>query len=359
MQNITFYDVNLPSDSLRLNFSVYSWLLQPVNCLIFVLTVLVILQCSPKSMGSYKYYILWSVSNTFASMLAFSMYECELLPPYEVAIARGLPEALDAPFLSVFLQIMAYSCFQMNILINICRFTFRFAEATGQQSIVQTLSDRRFFLGLLAVFLAIVFAGLFTNSDALEKGGAFKRDFPGNNMALRRYVTDHILVYTESNFLEYVIQYAIFPIGLLFSAYCALCCYRFQRSASSTLSERTRRMYYNLINALIIEQASVIFWVLLPLLVILLAAQTRHSVVAAYIFVRILYMYPTFVMLFTLTFYKRYRYAVLRCFLGVSRNHQAASSVGSSSVVTLSKPSSSFPRNTLTATLPNGGNRAI
>ncbi|CAD5231129.1 unnamed protein product [Bursaphelenchus okinawaensis] len=275
----------------------------------------------------------------------------EHLTPYGVFIARGMPKAADSPFLAVIFQMLSYSLLEVNILITMCKFLFRYTVATNQEKMTKLLSHKLCFALLLSVLVFCFGTSWVTNRNSTDDAQEYKDSFPIFDTALREYINDNIIVLTKSNALDWIIQHIVFPLVLIFSAYCTYSCYKF-RNTNTAFSERTRHFFYVLTKGLVIEQLSLVLWVLLPLVLIEIAIPLRQKVIASYVFIRILYLYPAFVMAFTLTYYKRYRRAVLYLFNHSNKkNVTTLSSVASSSLVVKNRPT--FSKNSLSATLPS------
>ncbi|CAD5217034.1 unnamed protein product [Bursaphelenchus xylophilus] len=221
---------------------------------------------------------------------------------------------LQLPILGPILRVSFYVFYEMNVYVTVCRFLFRYAQTTGKTSLLGILSSKRFFILLFIFFLILCIKAAWLSINTYADGIEFKRNFPNNNPALKKYIMDHTIVIARTTIFDQLFLYVVFPSTLLIGSFCTYRCYRFKRKATVFLSQRTIHMYRVLIMGLVIEQLAEFLWILVPMLVVHLALEGRQRPLGFFVMFRLFYSYNTFVLVFTLSIYRRYREAVRELF---------------------------------------------
>ncbi|CAD5233558.1 unnamed protein product [Bursaphelenchus xylophilus] len=300
----------LPSEQVRRCCTVFNVIICIINVQLYLLSTAIIINCSGRTVGAYKWYTIWSFTNSNLIILFCTCLEPELLINYSPNVARGLAEYLEMPHLAMLLQVCAYVFFEINVLVMPCRFIFRYAQNTDQHHIVRFMSKKEWLCVPPALMIIFMIKGLYINRTAIEDGDQFKKEFASNDTALADYVKSHVVMYVKAYKTDVFYQNVVFPSTLIIAFICTLKCYTFQASHRASFSTRTSKLYSRLILGLALEQIILIFYIFIPIISVkcLLPKSQRH--IGMFIVERILFAYPSVITLFTLLFYRQYRVAL-------------------------------------------------
>ncbi|CAD5208631.1 unnamed protein product [Bursaphelenchus xylophilus] len=222
-----------------------------------------------------------SITNMFFYLLIVSTYEIEVFNEYNVTLFRGIFEYFPTSNYHMYVQCASFCFFAMHVIVTLFRFIYRYAQA--------------------------------------EDGREFQREYPETNMELKKYFTEHPMTSLSEHVFFTVFPVLVYPLTLLVGTWCTIQCHRFQSDPQNKLSIRTKEMYKLLIFGLVIEQVAEVVWFVIPTVFAKLSLRIEDQAMGNYIVYRVFYTYPTFLMIFTLTFYRRYRQGVVRVLRKVVR----------------------------------------
>ncbi|CAD5212578.1 unnamed protein product [Bursaphelenchus okinawaensis] len=262
-------------------------------------------------MGAYKWYLTWAISDMNILFTVLASWDPELPWPHYEMIAHGIPEYFNIPWLAPLLRIIPYTLYEMHVYITICRFVYRYAQTTGKQKLMNIMSHGYFFTFLFVLMIALFVKGLYFNRFAWSDWVQYKLQFPNNDTKLKEHIMNNIDIPARPNKFENFFQYAIFPSSLIIYFFCTVQCYRYKTRAKNTLSKRTLELYQVLIHGLVVEQLAEFLWFFAPLIYIV-SYDEKYWPIGFHIMYRFMYTYPTFLMIFTLGFFKPYRASVKR-----------------------------------------------
>ncbi|CAD5231019.1 unnamed protein product [Bursaphelenchus okinawaensis] len=328
--NLTYIPMILPSERLRTIACVYAWIVHIFNAGYMIFTINIVIYCSPSKVGVYKYYVVWSNFCLTIMMMLFASYEIEMLGYYKQAVARGVVEFFNMPQLGIVLQNIAYAFFESNVVIVLCRFVYRWAQATSKERIVNFMSGQWFLLLLILLCSALICKTISLSFNHQANSEAFKKEFPSDDPVLKAYIMEHAINVVEPNQFDFIFQQVVFPCVILAGTFCTIQCYRMQCSPlAPRLSHTTRQMYKLLINVLVFEQLYVVFYCIIPFMFTKYFIPPKYAAIAEFIILRACYLYPTFVMTFTLAFYRQYRSGVVSFFGRIRVSNSLVPSVSS------------------------------
>ncbi|CAD5208633.1 unnamed protein product [Bursaphelenchus xylophilus] len=312
--NITVLNHRLLPEDLKAYFVVYTWIVQISNAFLFLFTLYIVLKWSKDAVGTYKWYILWSIVNILFFLMIMASYEIEIFPAENCSVARGIIDYFQLSDYGGYFSAVSYSFYEMHIIITFCRFAFRYAQSTQQIRLLKLMSHRLFFTALLVLNVFLVIVSIIEIGDSAKHGKEFQLEYPSNNPAMKSYFTSHTVLVVKNQHFVTIFRFILFPLSLLSGLWCTWRCYRFRRHPKNNFSQRTRQMYRLLIVGLLIEQSAEFYWFIVPFLSIGFFFDVEDQVAAYYILYRTFYLYPTFVMVFTLVFYRRYREGVKKVY---------------------------------------------
>ncbi|CAD5208637.1 unnamed protein product [Bursaphelenchus xylophilus] len=317
--NLTYQEMDMPSSRVRAVFVAYSWIINVFNGLLFAFTVYIVVTWSAKVMGMYKWYIVISISNIVSFLTITATYEVEIFVAYPATLARGIVDFLQIPALAPFLQIVGFSLFEMHVIMTFCRFMFRYAQSTEKERITKVMSTKYFFVALLITYCFIISGNFYYGQCALQNGRTLQKRIPSDDEEIKNYFMSHVVTNFRGDAMTPIFEFLLFPMTLVFGGYCTLQCVLFQSNPKNKFSLRTKQMYRLLIYGLLIEQVAELGWFMLPYLGAAMFLPDSKKAYGIYLVYRVYYTYPTFVMVFTLTFYKRYRMGVRQISMAVNR----------------------------------------
>ncbi|CAD5208634.1 unnamed protein product [Bursaphelenchus xylophilus] len=214
----------------------------------------------------------------------------------------------------------------MYVLLMLCRFLFRYFQGTAKERPAKIMSDKKFFVALAVVFISTAAFNAYRYVQSFYGGKDYQLQFPDNNTALKEFIMSHtVSVLNSSDSYMLAFSYLVYPAIVLVGTFCTVQCYRFQHNPENRINGRTKRMYSVLITGLAIEQAAEVVWYMVPYLAIVVIAPYRKKFVLFHITYRWFYAYPTFQMIFTLMFYRRYRVAAMAIWADVGAYINSAS----------------------------------
>ncbi|CAD5208632.1 unnamed protein product [Bursaphelenchus xylophilus] len=238
-------------------------------------------------------------------------YEIEIFPAENCSVARGIIDYFELSDYVGYFSAVSYSLYDMHIVITFCRFAFRYAQSTRQLRLLKLMSHRLFFAALFVLNVFISTVSIIEIGNSAESGKEFQLDYPTTNPAMKSYFKSHTVFVVKYQHLGSLFRFILYPLSLLFGLWCTWRCYRYPKD---NFSQRTRQMYRLLIVGLLIEQSAEFYWFIVPFLSIGFFFDVEDQVAAYYILYRTFYLYPTFVMVFTLVFYRRYREGVKKVY---------------------------------------------
>ncbi|CAD5222196.1 unnamed protein product [Bursaphelenchus xylophilus] len=110
-------------------------------------------------------------------------------------------------------------------------------------------------------------------------------------------------------------RYVPTSTGLLICAYSTYGCYNFQHELGQSLSDRTKALYRTLINALLIEIAVMAVAIFIPVVICQVLIGAAYRPIGTALMWRWLYLYPTFTMIFNMSYIGCYRRGFKRLIL--------------------------------------------
>uniref|UniRef100_A0A1I7S899 Serpentine receptor class gamma n=1 Tax=Bursaphelenchus xylophilus TaxID=6326 RepID=A0A1I7S899_BURXY len=150
-----------------------------------------------------------------------------------------------------------------------------------------------------------------------------KLNFLGNGYlvcARRACQIYHSSAEKKTGYTTRTFKFVIYPLTLVVGSICTFKCYQFQNNPSNKFSERTKQMYHLLILGLVIEMLAEFFWFIIPYVCVPIYLPVEKQIIGYYVVYRMFYAYPSFVMIFTLVFYKRYNTGVREIFGFIREN---------------------------------------
>ncbi|CAD5208635.1 unnamed protein product [Bursaphelenchus xylophilus] len=258
--------------------------------------------------------MVWSLTNIVFFLMLIATYEVEIITVYAGVITRGVVEYFQIPQLSPILQTASFSLFDMHVVITLCRFLFRYAQSTEKRRLLFIMSHKHFFAFLFFLYIVILLVTIYLRRNILQNGIEFQRQFPSEFVEQKKYIMSHVVTVSDGFSINNFFEFIAYPITLVAGGFCTYKCYAFQRRAKSKFSERTQSMYKLLIYGLIIEQAGELVCFVIPFILVGILLPPAKQSIGFYVVHRIFYIYPTFVMIFTLTFYRRFRDGVKQMF---------------------------------------------
>ncbi|CAD5208636.1 unnamed protein product [Bursaphelenchus xylophilus] len=263
-------------------------------------------------MGTYKWYMVASIVSELIYTLTLASYHHQLLAPYRVSAGSGILEYFKSEKLMNILEAIGLTLFQTYVVVMLCRFVFRYFQSTAKEAATKLMSDKKFFVILALVFVATLAFNCYYYITTFYGGDDWKLQFPDNDTKLKEYVMAHTLSVTNGReYYSIGFLWLVYPTIVFIGTFCTVQCYRFQQNPKNRLSEKTKSMYSVLIYGLVIEQAAEFAWYVVPYFSITYFGPFNKRFILFLITYRWFYAYPTFQMIFTLAFYKRYRAAAV------------------------------------------------
>uniref|UniRef100_A0A1I7RML7 Very-long-chain 3-oxoacyl-CoA reductase n=1 Tax=Bursaphelenchus xylophilus TaxID=6326 RepID=A0A1I7RML7_BURXY len=243
--DVGYHDVEVIPMSVKNAMVIYAWFVEVINFIIYIIMIQVILKYSTREIGAYKWYIVGSQSCCVFAFLVKALFEDEPLFPYDVTVVGGLA-----------------SLFPINDFII------------------------RSFIPNVQIFI--------------EK-------FGNSNPKIAEYIKGKPLLVEVSTWYKNYERYVPSSIGLLICAFSTYGCYNFQNQRSQSLSDRTKALYRTLINALLIEMAVMAVAIFTPVVICQVFIGAAYRPIGTALMWRWLYLYPTFTMIFNMSYIGCYR----------------------------------------------------
>ncbi|CAD5222192.1 unnamed protein product [Bursaphelenchus xylophilus] len=315
--DVGYHDVEVIPMSVKNAMVIYAWFVEVINFIIYVIMIQVILKYSTREIGAYKWYIIGSQTFCVLTFMVKAFIEDEPLFPYDVTVLGGLAGLFPN---NNFVVRLFYALFHVFFVSHFScvtlMFIFRYAQTTGKQKMVQFMSNRKFlFCGCIP---CMVFLMAFTYIDALfsiPNIEMYIDKFGNSNPKIAEYIKGKPLLVEVTTWYNNYERYGPTLIGLLICAYSTYGCYNFQNKRSQSLSDRTKTLYRTLINALLIEMAVIAVAVVTPVFICQVFIGVTYRPIGTALMWRWLYLYPTFSMIFTMSYIGCYRRGFRRLIL--------------------------------------------
>uniref|UniRef100_A0A1I7SPZ2 Uncharacterized protein n=1 Tax=Bursaphelenchus xylophilus TaxID=6326 RepID=A0A1I7SPZ2_BURXY len=143
----------------------------------------------------------------------------------------------------------------------------------------------------------------------------FIEKFGNSNPKIAEYIKGKILLVEVSTWYNNYERYVPTSTGLLICAYSTYGCYNFQHELGQSLSDRTKALYRTLINALLIEIAVMAVAIFIPVVICQVLIGAAYRPIGTALMWRWLYLYPTFTMIFNMSYIGCYRRGFKRLIL--------------------------------------------
>ncbi|CAD5232435.1 unnamed protein product [Bursaphelenchus xylophilus] len=342
---IGYYDVEVIPPAIKNAMAIYAWFVEVVNVFIYCIMVRVVLRYSTREIGAYKWYIIGCQTCCVFTFIVKAMIEDEPLFPYDVTVLGGLAGLFpNNDHVVRFFFALFHMFFVGHFSCVTLMFLFRFAQTTGHLRMVQLMSSKRIlFYAYIPWAICVVVLTLLDALYSIPNIDKYVEKFGDSNPKIAAYIKSKPLLVEVNTWYTNYERYVPTLSGLLICAYCTYGCYNFKTKRNDCFSDRTKALYRTLINALLIEMLVIAVAVVTPVLVCQEFIGVEYRPLGTALMWRWLYLYPTFTMIFTMSYISCYRDGfrklVLKLLFGVNAKNGIVVLRSASSIVSATRSS--------------------